>query len=269
MARLRIIDYVNIGDDVLKYDTIPGSSIIVMKKWVKKEYADFLLRGIQEQIPVYRYDRGIFTPPRRFTFFGDAGIYNVSTSGEVLPIRGYVYNASNKKEKGFAIFDWQTPLEILTRGIPSIQPSLETTCTYEMPSESVIYRPLPSEAYVGPSVATYIKNIMENINVSTGSNFNSVLINEYVDGKSSISRHSDREALGKDNAVYGISLGNSRKFYFYGKKGTDAQGTKIVLEIEHGDLMIMSGTTQQLYEHEIKKEEGREYRVSLTFRHLG
>lgn len=261
MSAKTLIRADKIDDNRYRYRTRPGSTIEVIKKWIDKERADEYLRKIQEEIPMAHYDMGRYTPPRRYYVFGDPDIANVTRMGIPLERKGYIYNPQNKKDKGYAIHEWMTPLEVMRLGTPRSE-------FYRNPTTQSIFSPRPVETYTGLSIGWEIKCIMDIINASTSVGFNSALLNEYKDGYSSISKHEDKEAMGRDNAVYGISLGDSRKFYFYGKKGTPAVDEKISLEIEHGDLMIMSGLTQEYYQHEIKKEENKGYRVSITYRHL-
>jgi alkylated DNA repair dioxygenase AlkB len=117
---------------------------------------------------------------------------------------------------------------------------------------------LPMEPWI-PEV----KALRDRIQAETGIPFDSCLLNEYKDGRSSISAHSDREALGPNNEVVTVSLGGSRPFYF---KTKTKPYQKIKTILHNGDLVIMSGNTQRDYTHEIPKVETAEYRISLTFR---
>lgn len=97
-----------------------------------------------------------------------------------------------------------------------------------------------------------------------GYHFNSCLLNYYEDGQSYIGFHSDTELV--DDNVATISLGGSRDFHMKSKGITPTQTIKTTLH--NGDLVIMSGTTQNLYTHGIPKRATAEPRISLTFRLL-
>jgi alkylated DNA repair dioxygenase AlkB len=88
--------------------------------------------------------------------------------------------------------------------------------------------------------------------------------NGYRTGDDSISWHGDDEpALGTDPVVVSVSLGAPRAFRLRPRGG----GPSTVVELGHGDLLVMGGRTQTEFVHAITKTErvvGP--RVSLTFR---
>jgi len=100
-----------------------------------------------------------------------------------------------------------------------------------------------------------------------GVEFNSVLANYYRDGSDSIGKHSDNEeGLGPepDNIVIAsITFNGQRDFHLNHR--TNGRGHSIFLEC--GSLLVMSGTTQRHWTHEISKTKrivpGR---INLTFR---
>ena len=97
--------------------------------------------------------------------------------------------------------------------------------------------------------------------------FNSVLVNYYRNGKDSIGAHSDSEAeLGptKNNKVISsISLGEARNFCLRNK--TTKEVTQV--DLQFGSLVVMSGTTQHYYTHEIAKTKKQiKDRLNLTYR---
>lgn len=81
-----------------------------------------------------------------------------------------------------------------------------------------------------------------------------------------MSWHSDAEKdLIANGAIAALSLGGERKFSFKHKK----TGKSVSLNLEHGSLLIMKGTTQQNWLHSLPKtKKDREPRVSLTFRQM-
>ena len=96
--------------------------------------------------------------------------------------------------------------------------------------------------------------------------FNSVLLNLYRNGNDSMCWHSDDEwELGLNPVIASISLGDSRMMKF--RHRSDPEVSKFALELSSGSLLIMAGTTQKFWQHEIpktKKSVGE--RLNLTFR---
>lgn len=95
--------------------------------------------------------------------------------------------------------------------------------------------------------------------------FNSVLLNQYRTGQDSVGWHSDGEPeLGTNPVIASVSLGAARNFQFKHKSNPDL---KLTIELTHGSLLLMRGTTQHFWKHQIpktKKEVGP--RINLTFR---
>lgn len=99
----------------------------------------------------------------------------------------------------------------------------------------------------------------------TGTRFNSVLCNLYRDGSDGVDWHADDEPeFGQMPVIASLSLGATRRFDL---RRVDDHSIKVELELHHGDLVIMSGTTQTLWRHRVpktKKPVGE--RINLTFR---
>jgi len=95
--------------------------------------------------------------------------------------------------------------------------------------------------------------------------FNSVLLNLYRDGNDGISWHTDAESeLGKNPVIGSVSFGGTRKFSFKHKNQKDL---KQDLELTHGSFLLMSGTTQHFWLHQIPKTKKKvNPRINLTFR---
>lgn len=99
--------------------------------------------------------------------------------------------------------------------------------------------------------------------------FNSLLMNYYRNGGDSIGLHTDGEpALGENPIVASLSLGVSRKFSLrHMKKKEGKNYLRHNLILNHGDLLIMAGTLQHFWLHELPKEPNvTGERISLTFR---
>ena len=97
--------------------------------------------------------------------------------------------------------------------------------------------------------------------------FTSVLLNLYRDGKDSNGWHSDNEKeLGKNPIIASLSFGAERSFHLQHQTQKNLKH-KIILE--HGSLLIMKGTTQTYWKHQIPKTtKPIGARINLTFRTL-
>lgn len=97
--------------------------------------------------------------------------------------------------------------------------------------------------------------------------FNSVLCNLYRDGNDSMGLHSDDEAeLGPQPLIASLSLGATRRFRLRHKRDP---ARKLELDLPAGSLLLMSGTTQQEYRHELPKAlRVKQARLNLTFRQV-
>jgi len=101
----------------------------------------------------------------------------------------------------------------------------------------------------------------------SGQKLNSVLCNLYRYGSDYVAWHSDNEPeLGEEPFIASLSFGETRKFVFRKK---DNKRDKIEVNLGSGDLLLMSGKTQEVYEHQIVKTKKKvEGRINLTFRQI-
>lgn len=121
-----------------------------------------------------------------------------------------------------------------------------------------------------------LKNKVEKV---TNASYNSVLLNYYRDGKDSVGMHADDEKeLGVNATIASVSLGCARRFvlgcykqnpnwepppgedtYYISPFQDQAEGSLYVpgssheYELTHGSLLVMSGTTQHYWKHEVPK----------------
>ena len=98
--------------------------------------------------------------------------------------------------------------------------------------------------------------------------FNSVLLNEYPNGKVGMGWHSDDEReLGTDPIIASLSFGANRDFIF--KHKTDKSFENIKIHLKNGSLLLMMGSTQHHWKHSLPKRlKVREPRINLTFRKI-
>ena len=107
-----------------------------------------------------------------------------------------------------------------------------------------------------------IKSHVENV---SNTNFTTVLLNQYRDGKDSNGWHADDEKeLGENPMIASVSFGTERTFQL--KHNSDKTQKKNIV-LEHGSLLIMQGTTQHFWKHQIPKtSKAVGSRINLTFR---
>lgn len=98
-------------------------------------------------------------------------------------------------------------------------------------------------------------------------NFTTVLLNYYRDGKDSNGWHADDEKeLGLNPIIASVSLGSERMFQL--KHNTNPSLRQNIL-LENGSLLIMKGATQHYWKHQIPKtSKPIGGRINLTFRVL-
>lgn len=108
----------------------------------------------------------------------------------------------------------------------------------------------------------FIKNEIEEI---TQENFTTVLLNLYRDGKDSNGWHADNEKeLGRNPVIASLSFGAERSFHLQHNSIKDAN---LKITLEHGSLLLMKGTTQHFWKHQIPKTaKPITERINLTFR---
>jgi alkylated DNA repair dioxygenase AlkB len=107
-----------------------------------------------------------------------------------------------------------------------------------------------------------IKSQVENV---SDTNFTSVLLNLYRDGKDSNGWHADNEKeLGLNPVIASVSFGAERIFQL---KHNTISNLKQNILLEHGSLLLMKGTTQHFWKHQIPKTSKTiGSRINLTFR---
>ena len=114
-----------------------------------------------------------------------------------------------------------------------------------------------------------LDDMREKLSQACSVNFNSVLLNLYRDGNDSVDWHADDEPeLGPEPIIASVSLGETRTFDFRSKYDSKHKRS---FELFSGDVVVMSGVTQQHWEHRVPKTTERIRlstgpRINLTFR---
>ncbi len=110
-----------------------------------------------------------------------------------------------------------------------------------------------------------LQKIKFHIESQATTNFTTVLLNLYRNGNDSNGWHADNEKeLGHNPVIASVSFGAERVFQL--KHNTDKSLKKSII-LEHGSLLIMKGTTQHFWKHQIPKTTKKVgSRINLTFR---
>jgi alkylated DNA repair dioxygenase AlkB len=112
-----------------------------------------------------------------------------------------------------------------------------------------------------------LQNLKQKAEAVSATEFTTVLLNLYRDGKDSNGWHADNEKeLGTNPVIASMSFGAER--YFHLQHNND-KNLKLKILLEHGSLLIMKGTTQHFWKHQIPKTaKPIGSRINLTFRSI-
>lgn len=110
-----------------------------------------------------------------------------------------------------------------------------------------------------------LQKIKSKVESVSDTNFTTVLLNQYRDGKDSNGWHADNEKeLGTNPVIASVSFGAERTFQL---KHNSIKDQKKSIVLEHGSLLMMKGTTQHCWKHQIPKTaKPIGPRINLTFR---
>ncbi|WP_286786252.1 MULTISPECIES: alpha-ketoglutarate-dependent dioxygenase AlkB family protein [Pseudomonas] len=112
-----------------------------------------------------------------------------------------------------------------------------------------------------------LAQIRRRVEDAAGQAFNGVLINHYRDGQDSMGWHADDESyLGRNPVIASLNLGGARRFDLRRKGQSRIEHS---LTLGHGSLLVMGGTTQHHWQHQVAKtRKACAPRLNLTFRYL-
>ncbi|MGZ3531768.1 MAG: alpha-ketoglutarate-dependent dioxygenase AlkB family protein [Vulcanimicrobiaceae bacterium] len=103
----------------------------------------------------------------------------------------------------------------------------------------------------GEQLPPALARLVERVEKRLGARFNSVGLNYYRDGNDSVAWHNDHtEDLIALPAIAIVSLGAARQMLVRPKK---PPRTAIACDLEPGSLFVMSGRSQEFWEHSIPK----------------
>ena len=154
---------------------------------------------------------------------------------------------------------WQQD-DIRIFGKTHLQPRL--TALFGNEGKSYSYSNIKMQPHPWNLLLQKIKAKVERV---SNTNFTTVLLNQYRDGKDSNGWHADNEKeLGTNPIIASISFGAERAFQL--KHNSDKDQKKSII-LENGSLLLMKGTTQHFWKHQIPKTaKPIGPRINLTFR---
>ena len=162
------------------------------------------------------------------------------------------YPAFFDKKEADAIYNelvntvpWQQD-EITVFGKKHLQPRL--TALYGNEGKPYSYSNIKMQPHPWNLLLQKLKTKIENV---SDANFTTVLLNYYRDGKDSNGWHADNEKELRTNPVIAsLSFGAERMFQL--KHNLDKDLKKSIV-LQHGSLLLMKGTTQHFWKHQIPK----------------
>ncbi len=144
-----------------------------------------------------------------------------------------------------------------------VYPQPRLTALYADNGKPYSYSNITMYPHVFTEDLLVIKKKIEDLLPETA--FTTCLLNLYRNGRDSNGWHADDEAeLGKNPVIASVSLGEERAFHF---KHKDDPSLKHKMILEHGSLLIMKGSTQHHWLHQVPKTaRAIGERINLTFR---
>lgn len=143
-----------------------------------------------------------------------------------------------------------------------VHPQPRLTALFGNEGKSYSYSNIKMQPHPWNPILEKIKSQVEHV---AETKFTTVLLNLYRDGKDSNGWHADNEKeLGTNPIIASLSFGAERVFQL---KHNSILGLKQNILLEHGSLLVMKGTTQHFWKHQIPKTSkiiGS--RINLTFR---
>jgi hypothetical protein len=145
---------------------------------------------------------------------------------------------------------------------PGVFGHMQPRLTASYGDEGVTYRYSGTVNVALPWTDTLLE-IKQEIEAVQGS-YNYCLLNRYRSGADSMGLHSDDEPE-MGNVIGSLSLGATRTFRIRHNATKETR----VFPVGNGTLIIMAGTMQQFWKHDVPKtKENVEERINLTFREI-
>jgi alkylated DNA repair dioxygenase AlkB len=144
---------------------------------------------------------------------------------------------------------------------------LTRTVQWRQPEVRMYDKMLKTPRLVGqvdPTAHPVIPDLIEVLSDRYGVRLDRVSAGWYRTGVDSVAWHGDRVARNlPQSMVATVSLGGPRRFLIRPKGGGQSTG----FDLGRGDLVVMGGACQRLWEHTIPKTAAAPPRIALMFRH--
>lgn len=143
-----------------------------------------------------------------------------------------------------------------------IHPQPRLTALFGNEGKPYSYSNITMQPHSWNSLLQKLKTEIEKVSETV---FTTVLLNQYRDGKDSNGWHADNEKeLGINPVIASLSFGAERTFQL--KHNLDKNLKKNIV-LQHGSLLLMKGTTQHFWKHQIPKTaKPISPRINLTLR---
>ena len=147
----------------------------------------------------------------------------------------------------------------------------------QLNNRSLCYYGISSYSYNGvkhhpnpiPTSGNYLCLILEHLKtVLPDFQYNSVLLTKYKNGSDCLNFHSDNESeIVSDSDIVTISFGQSRVFKFR-SLSVASMYPEQEISLSHGDVIIMSRSSQDFFQHSLTPDDSKSPRISITLRML-
>jgi alkylated DNA repair dioxygenase AlkB len=201
------------------------------------------------------------------TLFGDTEIFSSGTSGkrifnlpdaELMLYDNFI--SKSDSDEYYRIFLETTPWrEYEMPMYDKVVTAPRMICWYQDNPESAAGENL--------GLTPELMKIRQLVEIETNEHFNAVLLNLYRDGNDGVAWHSDKEGkTGKNPIIASVTFGETRMFRLRHKSKEIPQ---VEIPLHHGSLLVMSGTTNSYWQHQIPKTARKILpRINLTFRQV-
>jgi alkylated DNA repair dioxygenase AlkB len=201
------------------------------------------------------------------TLFGDTEIFSSGTSGkrifdlpdaELMLYDNFI--SKSDSDEYYRIFSETTPWrEYEMPMYDKVVTAPRMICWYQDNPESAAGENL--------GLTPELMKIRQLVEIETNEHFNAVLLNLYRDGNDGVAWHSDKEGkTGKNPIIASVTFGETRMFRLRHKSKEIPQ---VEIPLHHGSLLVMSGTTNSYWQHQIPKTARKILpRINLTFRQV-
>jgi len=152
-------------------------------------------------------------------------------------------------------------------GDASLYDSLVETVPWEQPEVRMYEKKVRTPRLVGQvDVCSHpvLGEMIELVSERYGIRMDRLSAGWYRTGADSVAWHGDRIARERPHSIVAtVSLGGPRRFLIRPKGG----GESTAFDLGGGDLVVMGGACQRLWEHTIPKVASAQPRIALMFRH--